>query len=118
MPLLHLTEVQPPWSQEHDTEILHCRALVTKPASVAGTATGDATRVARSSPRRAPDFFPTYAQIRARKPSDKVRLNAYKTSNKRVSSLEMSRRRDELITITLSNTGIARAVSYLSLIHI
>ena len=54
-----------------------------------------------------------YALIYARKPSNKVRLNASRTWKRRISCLGMSWRRNELIKITLADSGVARTVCML-----
>ena len=63
-------------------------------------------------PRRAAGgvlFFAIYALIYARKPSNKLQLNASRTSKRRVSGcLGMSWRRNELMTLTLPKSGVAR----------
>ena len=94
---------------------MRLRALISGPASVSGTATCDATRVATRlqhvAPRRGPGgspgraagvdfFFAIYALIYAPKLGNKVRLNASRTSKRRLSCLGMSWRRKELITLT------------------
>ena len=82
-----------------------------------GTATGDARRgkqASRRGPRRAAGgvFFKIHALIYVRKPSNKVRLHSSRTSKRRVSCLGMSWRRNELITLTLPKSGVARTVCY------
>ena len=82
-----------------------------------GTATGDARRgkqASRRGPRRAAGgvFFKIYALMYVRKPSNKVRLHSSRTSKRRVSRLGMSWRRNELITLTLPKSGVARTVCY------
>ena len=101
------------------------RASISGPGSVAGTATG------AQAPRRGPPESPpgeppktiffaiyvlqctSYALIYARKPSSKARLNASRTSKRRVLCLGMSWRRNELIKITLADSGVARTVCML-----
>ena len=60
------------------------------------------------------DLFATRSLIYARKPSHKVRLNASRTSKRRVSCLGTSSRRNGLITLTLLKSGIACEVYYAS----
>ena len=50
----------------------------------------------------------------ARKLNYEVRLNASRTSKRRVSYLGMSWRRNELITLTLPKSGVARTVCYVN----
>ena len=91
------------------------QGIISGPASVAGTATGDGRRVARTPESRAPGepprlpppgrppeaiFLGTYAVINARKSSSKVRLNASRTSKSLYHAFGMSWRRNELITLT------------------
>ena len=84
-----------------------------------GTATGDARRgkqASRRGPRRAAGgvFFKIYALMYVRKPSNKVRLHSSRTSKRRVSRLGMSWRRNELITLTLPKSGVARTLCYVN----
>ena len=87
------------------------RALISGPASPPQ----QPPRAPRSGPGRTAggDFFAICEQIYARKPSNKVRLNASRTSKRRVSCLGMSWRRNELITLTLPKSGVARTASML-----
>ena len=59
-------------------------------------------------------FIAMHAPINARKPSNKVRLNASRTSKRRESCLGMSWRINELITLTLPKSGVARTVCYVN----
>ena len=59
-------------------------------------------------------FFAIYALIHARKPSNKARLNASRTSKRHASCLGMSWRRNELIPLTLPKSGVARTVCYVN----
>ena len=71
----------------------------------------------RASPREGRRMlfsFAIYALIYAQKPSNKVCLNASRTSKRCVSCLGMSWRRNELITLTLPKSGVVRTVCYVN----
>ena len=74
-------------------------------------------RIVREGPPGGPPeafFSSMYAPIDARKPSNEVRLNAFRISKTRVSCLGTSWRRNELITLTLPKSGVARTVCYVN----
>ena len=102
----------------------HSRAIIRDPASVAASAMGDeGAHALRRTPRRTPregrwrfsSSFPPPPLILsrlityARKPSNNVRLNASRTSKRRVSCRGMSWSRNEMIHL---HSLYARSSSY------